>query len=718
MVDENTPTVDRLLGLLPAVYRIRDAENEGLLRELLEVIGDQVDVLSEDLAQFYDDLFIETSAPWVAPYLGDLVGYRVLHGVTPEVASPRSEVANTVAYRRRKGTAAVLEQLARDVTGSPARVVEFFERLATTQYMNHPRPGALATVSVRNEEALAWIGRDNAAFDDHAHTANVRRITAEQPHRAGRHNIHNVGIFLWRTEAIPVARSPLVHHADGRRFRFDPSGADTPLFGMPLREPEISHLAGPLDVPLALGRRWLRDHRGAYYGASTGSVRRSLLVERQAAGGDITPVPLAEVNFGDLSDLPSGDWAHEPAAGLVVIDPVLGRVFLGTALAAGERLLGTFATGMAVPVGAGNSRRVSRVSPSPRSDAEDGQNLQSRLDAVSGGGTVRIVDNDRYPQSLTVRATTAAAGDPPTEVWLTAADHTRPHVELATALTFELAPHTTAVLDGLLISGGPLVLDEVGDTERRDIVIRNCTLVPGHSRSSAGLPVHPGRASLIVLDPFARVRIEASVVGSIIAVEGARIVVVDSVIDGSDRTAVAITGRAEGATPRKVETVADMELGAFGEPAGDIDLNETTVIGGIHCVRLDTSNSLLVATLAPGDLRPAAILARRRQVGCVRYSFVPEGSRTGRRFQCAPDPALAPAQRLAVRPRFTSLGFGDPGYVQLSVSADPAIRNGADDEGEMGATHRLFTPLRERNLRVRLDEYLRLGLDAAWIYAS
>ena len=157
MVDENTPTVDRLLGLLPAVYRIRDAENEGLLRELLEVVGDQVDVLSEDLAQFYDDLFIETSAPWVAPYLGDLVGYRVLHGVTPEVASPRSEVANTVAYRRRKGTAAVLEQLARDVTGSPARVVEFFERLATTQYMNHPRPGALATVSVRNEEALAWI---------------------------------------------------------------------------------------------------------------------------------------------------------------------------------------------------------------------------------------------------------------------------------------------------------------------------------------------------------------------------------------------------------------------------------------------------------------------------------------------------------------------------------------------------------------------------------
>lgn len=432
----------------------------------------------------------------------------------------------------------------------------------------------------------------------------------------------------------------------------------------------------------------------------------------------ITTIPLDEINFGDLSDLPGGGWSHEPEAGRVVIDPALGRVYVGTALAAGERLLGSFASGMAVPSGAGNLRRQIRVSPGPRSDAADGHNLQPRLDAITTGGTVRIVDSDRYPHGLTMRTATAPAGDPATEIWLTAADHTRPCIELDTALRLELAPQTTAVLDGLLLSGGPVVLDEVGDTERRDIVIRNCTLVPGHTRTAAGQASHPQRASLIVLDPFARVRIEGSVLGPIVAVEGARIEVIDSVIDASDRKAVAIAGRAEGATPRKVETVADMEVGAFGEPAGDIDLNETTVIGGVHCVRLDASNSLLVATLTPGDPRPAAILARRRQVGCVRYSFVPEGSRTGRRFECAPDPGLPIEQRDAAKPRFTSLRFGDPGYAQLSVSAASAVRNGADDEGEMGATHRLFTPLRERNLRVRLDEYLRLGLEAHWIYAS
>jgi hypothetical protein len=43
----------------------------------------------------------------VAPYIGDLLGYRTLYGLTEVVGSPRAEVANTIAYRRRKGTAAM-----------------------------------------------------------------------------------------------------------------------------------------------------------------------------------------------------------------------------------------------------------------------------------------------------------------------------------------------------------------------------------------------------------------------------------------------------------------------------------------------------------------------------------------------------------------------------------------------------------------------------------
>ena len=98
-------------------------------------------------------------------------------------------------------------------------------------------------------------------------------------------------------------------------------------------------------------------------------------------------------------------------------------------------------------------------------------------------------------------------------------------------------------------------------------------------------------------------------------------------------------------------------------------------------------------------------------MGCIRFSFVPPGSRTPRRFECAgSDPAH--------RPFHTSLRYGDPGYMQLRRSTHAAIRTGSSDEAAMGVTHELYEPQRETNLRVRLDEYLRYGLEAGFFYAT
>ena len=102
------------------------------LAALLAVVANEVAVLEENLAQLDDDLFIETASPWAVPYIGDLIGYRTVHGGGARTRA-RAEVAHTIAFRRRKGTAAMLEQLARDVTGWNARVVEFFAHLATTR---------------------------------------------------------------------------------------------------------------------------------------------------------------------------------------------------------------------------------------------------------------------------------------------------------------------------------------------------------------------------------------------------------------------------------------------------------------------------------------------------------------------------------------------------------------------------------------------------------
>jgi hypothetical protein len=107
------------------------------------------------------------------------------------------------------------------------------------------------------------------------------------------------------------------------------------------------------------------------------------------------------------------------------------------------------------------------------------------------------------------------------------------------------------------------------------------------------------------------------------------------------------------------------------------------------------------------------VRVQRRQQGCVRLSWVPTGSITPQRHRCLPDDAHPDA-----RPLFAALRYGDPACGLLRAATDPAIRRGASDDGEMGVMHALQQPLREANLRVRLDEYLRFGLSAGIFYAT
>jgi hypothetical protein len=64
------------------------------------------------------------------------------------------------------------------------------------------------------------------------------------------------------------------------------------------------------------------------------------------------------------------------------------------------------------------------------------------------------------------------------------------------------------------------------------------------------------------------------------------------------------------------------------------------------------------------------------------------------------------------------LRYGDPGYGKLWPSTDDSIRQGAEDGGEMGAFHFVLAPLRENDLRVRLQEYLPVGLDFGIFYQN
>lgn len=144
-------------------------------------------------------------------------------------------------------------------------------------------------------------------------------------------------------------------------------------------------------------------------------------------------------------------------------------------------------------------------------------------------------------------------------------------------------------------------------------------------------------------------------------------------------------------------------------PAGSWRLENCTVIGKVAIDALELASNCIFAS--------ESVSVRRRQKGCVRFSWLPNNAqtRTPRRYRCLPTET---GENARVWPQFVSLNFGDPAYAQLSQRCPAAIRTGAEDGAELGAFHDLFQPQREAHLRTRLAEYLRFGLEAGVFYES
>ncbi len=721
----STLEADRLYALLPAVYRIRDEQQGHPLRDLVGLIAREFEALEENIEQLYDDQFIETCEDWVAPYIGDLIGYRPLHGVAAAIASPRAEVAHTIGYRRRKGTAAMLEQLARDVTDWPARAVEFFEQLATTQYMKHARLRAPATADLRS---LPRMLQQGGPFNAVAHTAEMRRPEAG----SGRYNIPNIGIFLWRLQPLRLSNLPLTPDAadaTGTKFRFNPLGANLQLFRLPQTEKLISHIAEPANVPDPLRIREIAlQVRAAQqtslvvsqtqdYGDGRSFVlcRSGAVVPINRLGppappGDPPSPAIPELRIADLRDIvDSGGtvigWAHEAVAlpEDILIDPERGRVLLGTDRVAEHVLdpfVASFHYGFSLPIGGGEyERSLHGELLATQHSASQSLPLQSHLDAIVSGGRLVIADSLTYAETPVFRIVGVTAPDAPgLEVVLTARNGARPLIAAGGAIKLDIGARGRLVLDGLVISGGALHLAAAADDEPRELVLRDCTLVPGLSLNTDGSATSPGAASLVIEHPFARVTLERCVTGPLQVVEGAKVFMHDCIVDAGD--AINVVFDADGA----------------GGPGAELTVTESTLIGKVHTrlMRL-ASNSIFFAGLGPlpAETWSAPVMAGRRQEGCVRFCYLPADAITPRPFHCVPDKAHP-----QVLPHFTSLRYGDSGYGQLRRTTDKAIREGADDGGEMGVMHALFLPQRETNLRLRLDEYLRFGLHAGIFYPT
>jgi hypothetical protein len=321
-------TKEKIYELLPEIYRQKDAENGYPLKALFDILAEQVEIVQDDIIRLYKNWFIETCDEWVVPYIADLVRTKIPFPVSDATYSQRAWVANTLRYRRRKGTLSMIEQMANDVTGWDAKAVEFFEILITTQYLNHLRPENLSTPDLRDTEKLGRLG---TPFNTITHTLDVRHISK----RRGLYNIPNIGIFLWRTKALPVNNAPAFDHGDGK-FSFNRLGYDEPLYNYPSRKREIGEEKREIDVSSPIRMRALDDSLTDYYyyyyedieseqmHGESDSLTKSIKI---IVDGNV--IPASDIVVCDLSDIKDSDpivWAHRPEKGKVAIDPTLGRI--------------------------------------------------------------------------------------------------------------------------------------------------------------------------------------------------------------------------------------------------------------------------------------------------------------------------------------------------------------------------------------------------------
>jgi len=681
---------------MPAVYRVRDEQGEGALKALLTVIGEQMTVLEQNLDQLYDDQFIETCAEWVVPYIGDLVGTRPIITYPDAPFTLRGQVAKTIAYRRRKGTAAILEELAFDVTGWKANVVEYFQWLAATQFLNHLRPDHLSVAPVRAGNQLEYI---NTPFDKITHSVDVRSIERKR----GKYNIPNIGIYLWRVRSFPLRRSR-AYRIDDRRYTFDALGQNSALYNRVESEADIVHLATPINVPMAIRRRIFRENIETYYGDD-----QSVFIDRVTIGENAIVFSPPAKNISDmisvcnLSDIEGGvgpvpDWGNMPDH-KIAIDPVLGRIALPSSLTGQlSDLLVDYYYGFMAEIGGGGYKRGESFSTDLEvfvSVPDEAATIKDALDLLNNrSGIIQITDSDHHQVLPVIEV------PPECKIEIRAAEGCRPLLLLDEELRIIGGSNSEIAFNGVLCCGGTInVVEDAGigtPNELRALHIIHSTLVPERTPFDLNLSI-PINPRIVVASANTQVTVIKSIVGGMRVSDMARTKITDSIVDAGDKTAVAYSG------------LSDVIEG------GALIIENSTVIGKTRTVVMTlASNTIFYAEAGPGDT-DMLVTVKRVQEGCVRFSYVPVPSRVPKPYRCQP---ASEADALRVQPMFTSLRYGDPTYCQLSLHNADEIRLGAENDLEMGVYYHLCQPLREFNLRTRLNEYLRFGLEAGIYYGS
>lgn len=102
------------------------------------------------------------------------------------------------------------------------------------------------------------------------------------------------------------------------------------------------------------------------------------------------------------------------------------------------------------------------------------------------------------------------------------------------------------------------------------------------------------------------------------------------------------------------------------------------------------------------------LTVRRRETGCVRFSYLPPQSKTPKGYACVSAPA----------PVFMSRHFTAPNYARLALESPVAISAGGENNGELGAFYSARGGIKAANLRARLAEFVPPGANTEIRYVG
>lgn len=713
--------LEEFYDLLPALHRLRDYEqgranqtrlapdhalqdpgDHGPLKSLLSVLLREGQILREDIEALYDDTFIETCAPWVLPYIGDLVGASEMEDIG-DAQSDRARIATTLALRRAKGTLAALEYATRGATGWPVLAVEYWARMATTQSMARVRMAPGGTADLRDPVAHSKV---NTAGDMTPRSAEFGQIEGGY----GRWNLSNIGLHLYPFEATAhgtpgkdyVGEAVQPDPVTPYQYRFSALGLDEPLFQRPeVQDVTLTSRADEADMPMPISR-WMLDADVARFTTDGALMAQKSFAIHMRFGGDLITVPPSQIKAANLQDLndKTNVWQHAPHETKVLVDPELGRFTLPEDgdFKDPDEVFVYWHRGRAHAIG-GHERSAAEVPAAaalgsvifPKTETLNVDDLGS----VFGAGKLVV---------------TSAPGASKVEIKLgkqilrmIAAEGAFPTIDCGNRPVTITGQQKTLLISGLRFKGLRGLRVQAGKRAPA-LTVEDCTIL-SLTRSPDGAPI-PDNHSALRLISGQGAQIRRCICDPIRMETDCELTIEDSIVTAASAQSSAIFEEGAGNVLNLLRCtvfgrITATELGGgprMDVPPLDIDPQPVPGAAGVQ-------NSLIIARALNAATPPVQI--SRLDRGCVRYSFVPEGAQVPRRFACVTGDPM---------PRFTAVNLGQPGFMHLRFDVDRRLFSGADDGQEMGVGNRLRSTARLNNLARVRREFMRFGFAAGAIF--